>query len=109
MDNTIENKWAVDVEICRSGNVKYRVESCTFETSADAIKLLNNCVQKWRMDKSIKAYLARLLVMSDGQWVPVVVRHDCRRSVMRSDAQINAQQAAGGDQNAEPTINGDKL
>ena len=39
----------------------------------------------------------------DGQWVPVVVRHDCRGDVLKpaDDTQINFQHNAGENQNAE--------
>ena len=79
-----DHQWAVEAEIYRrDGSVKRRAEFRTFATRADADAWLKDHLQQWRSAEVIMAYLARVCRWNNGQWVPVAVRHSCRRGVTK--------------------------
>ena len=81
-----DHQWAVEAEIYRrDGSVKRRAEFRTFATHAEADARLKDQLQKWRSAQMVLAYLARVCRRHRGQWVPVAVKHNCRRGLVNGE------------------------
>jgi hypothetical protein len=80
------NQWAVESEIYRAGAIARRAEHRTFASHPEASAWLTEQVKCWRAASEVTAYLARLCHQYQGQWVPVTVRHGCRKVVVKEES-----------------------